>query len=129
MIIGGNGADRLLGGPGDDLLIAGTTAYDADADALAALLAVWAGPGSYGDHIAALMNAGATIHLITDGTSPTVQDDGAADRLTGAAGKDWFLASVPQDAVTGRLGAEFLNGAKGAAHGHQNGNGGHGHGH
>jgi Ca2+-binding RTX toxin-like protein len=114
VLIGGNGADRLIGGPGEDLMIAGSTTFDSDEAQLQALLAAWAGPESYADRVAALMDPLAAIHLIADGTSPTVLDDGAVDRLTGASGKDWFFATLGQDVVTGRKGSEFLNGEKGA---------------
>jgi hypothetical protein len=30
----------------------------------------------------------------------TVHDDGAADQLTGAAGRDWFFANPSQDKIT-----------------------------
>lgn len=142
VLIGGKGADRLIGGPGEDLLIAGATTFDNDASQLQALLAAWSGPGKYAERVAALMDPAAAIHLIADGTSPTVLDDGAVDRLTGASGKDWFFATLGQDVVTGRHGSEFLNGEKGSAakekgsaahatggHGHGgHGHGGHGHG-
>jgi hypothetical protein len=95
-------------------MIAGSTTFDSDEAQLQALLAAWAGPESYADRVAALMDPLAAIHLIADGTSPTVLDDGAVDRLTGASGKDWFFATLGQDVVTGRKGSEFLNGEKGA---------------
>jgi Ca2+-binding RTX toxin-like protein len=131
VLIGGNGADRLNGGPGDDLMIAGATTFDSDESQLQALLAAWSGPGSYDERVAALMDPTAAVHLIADGTSPTVLNDGAADRLTGASGKDWFFATLGQDVVTGRHRSEFLNGEKGSAKGKDkaaHGKSGHGHG-
>jgi Ca2+-binding RTX toxin-like protein len=112
VLIGGNGVDRLLGGPGDDILIGGATSYDADEAALASLLAIWSGSGGYSQRVATLADAAAAVHL-TSGTGGTVLDDGVADRLTGGAGKDWFLATVGSDAVTGRHSFEFLNETKG----------------
>src|SRR5207302_2047681 len=43
LLIGGRGLDLLFGN-GQDLLVGGTTAYDADDAALAAVLAEWASP-------------------------------------------------------------------------------------
>ena len=128
VLIGGNGADRLIGGPGDDLLIGGATTYDADDAALASLLAIWNGPESYSDRVTKLMDPAASVHLITDGMSPTVLDDGAVDRMSGASGKDAFFGTAGQDVAPGRHGSELFNGLKKTKAGKGNGNS-HGHGH
>jgi Ca2+-binding RTX toxin-like protein len=109
VLIGGLGADQLQGGPGEDILIAGTTSFDADPAALQGLLAVWSGPGSYEQRTAAVQ-AG-TTPLVVGGTTATVFDDGAVDRLNGEAGLDWFFANVTGgDAISGKHPSEFVNG-------------------
>jgi Ca2+-binding RTX toxin-like protein len=102
IVIGGNGADRLLGGPDGDILIAGFTQYDADQDLLDLLSEAW----SAGDVEALRDNTAEAYLSVADGT---VSDDGAADKLTGTAGLDWFFATLPQDRVTDMHRHEILN--------------------
>jgi Ca2+-binding RTX toxin-like protein len=104
IVIGGNGIDRLLGGPNADILIAGFTQYDADQEALDLLSDAW----SIGD-VEALRDNTKEAYLSVAGG--TVSDDGAADKLTGASGKDWFFATLPQDKVTDLHRHEILNDA------------------
>src|SRR5439155_11520224 len=94
---GGNGADRIVGNAGDDILIAGYTSYDANDAALKALMAVWNTGASYASRVAAVQNPLATYHLITDGPSQTVFSDNAVDQLTGSAGTDLFFANLFAD--------------------------------
>lgn len=84
ILIGGTGRDRLVGGAGDDLLIGGSTTFDHNQDDdLANLLAEWTDPlAAYEDR------ANAVDALLT------VTDDGDADKLTGAAGRDLFYAGT-----------------------------------
>jgi Ca2+-binding RTX toxin-like protein len=144
ILIGGTGADRILGGPGIDLMIAGTTSYDADQTALFSIAQTW-GTGSLADRVDALRTS-ADVPLSLGGSSPTVFDDGAADKLTGAAGAGWIFADPTQDTITGNTKKSFINdadatphpgnnpdhgtqgGNSGQGNGHGNGNG-HGHGH
>jgi PKD repeat protein len=107
-LIGGAGADRLVGNADDDVLVAGWTAYDADAAGLGAVMAEWTSGRSFADRVAALqagVGAGGAYRLAADGApaAVTVFDDGAADVLTGAAGLDWFLFNADgaaEDKVT-----------------------------
>jgi Ca2+-binding RTX toxin-like protein len=89
MMIGGLGADRLVDNMDDDVQIAGSTAFDADPPALAAILAAWLAPESYADRTAALREVLRAEE--TETGLATVVDDGSADVLTGSAGQDWFL--------------------------------------
>src|SRR5207244_10343257 len=58
LLIGGLGADRIIGNAGDDLLISGTTAFDSDQLALAAVLAEWSSQREYATRIANLIGTG-----------------------------------------------------------------------
>src|SRR5262249_45976575 len=99
LLIGGLGADLLLGGGGSDLLLAGTTAFDGDQGALAAVMAEWTSARSYAQRVANLRGSGSgpranrTTFLKGSGPGVTVYDDGAADVLSGASGSDWFFAN------------------------------------
>jgi hypothetical protein len=88
ILIGGTGRDRLVGGAGGDLLIGGTTTYDHNQDdALMNVLAQWTDPlATYEDRANAV------------GALLTVIDDGEADKLTGAAGRDLFYAGTGDNA-------------------------------
>src|SRR5207245_11398397 len=68
-----------------DILIGGTTDYDNNAAALAAILAEWGSTDSYATRIANLMG---TLN------PSTVHDNGMADNLYGGAGMDWFFAGM-----------------------------------
>ena len=100
-MIGGTGADSILGSDDDDILVAGTTSYDNDPVSLNAILAEWNSSHTYANRIAnitgnntnasqfaARLNGNVFLHT---GTGATLFDDGARDVLTGGAGRDWFL--------------------------------------
>jgi Ca2+-binding RTX toxin-like protein len=112
-IFGGAGNDSLKGGAGDDLLIAGNTAFDANDAVLEALMAEWTSSWSYVDLLRNLRGdatggsltsrANGPVYLAVDSThsrAVTVLDDGDADVLTGSAGQDWFLFDVEGDSST-----------------------------
>jgi len=100
LLIGGLGADRVVGNSDQDILIGGTTAFDANDHALCAILDEWNSERDYATRIANIQGTGAgprlneNFFLKTTGVDATVFDDGAADRLTGSAGIDWFFAGL-----------------------------------
>jgi PKD repeat protein len=107
VLIGGTGKDRLVGGPGDDLLIAGSTIYDDDPQALCTIFHEWTDDTYYGTRVGRLTRGVDGVRL----TDATVLDDGVEDTLTGAAGMDWFFATVEghrRDKVTDRQCGETL---------------------
>jgi len=121
VLIGGPGRDLLIGGPrasaligigGDDLMIAGTTAYDANDAALAAIMAEWTSRRGYATRVANLSGTGSgprnngNVFLIASGPNATVFDNGAVDLLFGGEGQDWFFASLTQDIIRGRRSSE-----------------------
>ena len=101
VLIGGAGVDRLFAGPGGGILIGGTTSYDANAAALYAVRAEWAGPSPYADRVAHLrgtLAGGLNGSFVL--TAATVKDDKAADVLDGGLGVlDWFFLP-PLDAAS-----------------------------
>lgn len=94
VLIGGAGLDRLTGEASDDLLISGQTAHDANAAALAAILAEWTSASSYADRRAHLtgtaggLNNGKNLH------GGNVTHDTAIDILFGGLGNDLFFAKL-----------------------------------
>jgi hypothetical protein len=102
LLIGGAGADILMGSSGQNLEIGGTTAFDNNEVALAAVLAEWSSAHAYRTRLANLggTGSGATFagrrngnyFLTTAGTAATVFDDGATDVLVRRAGRDWLFA-------------------------------------
>lgn len=99
VIIGGGGADTLGGGvatrfsqSGSDLLIAGSTAYDNNADALTAIWQEWSKSGRrYAERIANL-RAGLGRSGIALNSNTVFLDEGVS-KLTGGADLDWFWAN------------------------------------
>jgi hypothetical protein len=112
VLIGGAGADTLTGGGNDDLLIDGTTAFDANAAALAAVLAEWGrADRTYTQRIADLRGGGG-LNGPYRLTSATVVHDAFKDTLTGGAGSDWFwakLSSGAADLLADRQTGEVIN--------------------
>jgi len=95
ILIGGSGKSTLQAGSGGDILIGGTTNFDNNAAALAAILAEWNSSDDYATRIARLtgsMSGGlnGTNYL----NSSTVHSNGLADTLQGGAGMDWFFAGM-----------------------------------
>ena len=96
ILIGGPGASTLQAGSGGDILIGGTTSYDNNAAALAALLAEWGRTDeTYAQRTADLLNGGGLNgnYLLNPAT---VQADSSTNYnyLYGGAGLDWYFAGV-----------------------------------
>src|SRR5207249_8850876 len=104
ILIGGAGQATLQAGSGGDLLIGGTTAYDNNAAALAAVLAEWSRTDiGYTARMADLTNTTGGMNVINgmyfflnNGMSGlrTVFGNGLADNLYGGAGLDWYFAGM-----------------------------------
>ncbi len=96
LLIGGSGASTLTAGSGGDILIGGTTSYDNNAAALAALLAEWSRTDvDYLTRIAHL--TGSTSGGLNGSyllNTSTVHGDGMVNNLYGGAGMDWYFAGV-----------------------------------
>jgi len=116
--IGGQGSDRLIGGPNDDLLIADATSFDTDLTSLQTLRMEWLSSRGLPNRVTAVTTNPATAVHLTTGTGGTLIDDGAMDRLTAAAGRDAFFATVGSDIITDIHPFDFLNGVMGIFHRH-----------
>jgi acrosin len=105
ILIGGNGSDTIVGGSDDDVIIGGTTRYGTawNEGTLMELLAHWQSADSYAARVSVLRNTWRPLVL-----GSTVFDDGAADRLTGGGGMDWFFAGSG-DTIADYQGGEFVN--------------------
>lgn len=98
LMIGGLGVDSLTGGSNDDLLIDGQTAHDANALALALLLAEWASANSYADRVAHLTGTAGGLNGSTHLGGANVLHDTSVDILLGGAGADLFFAKLTNPA-------------------------------
>jgi Ca2+-binding RTX toxin-like protein len=109
ILIGGAGQATLEAGAGGDILIGGTTAYDNNAAALAAVLAEWSRTDiDYTTRIAHLtgnMSGGLNgSYLLKAGT---VQGNGLADNLYGGPGMDWYFAGM-MDVISNKTAGEMV---------------------
>lgn len=92
LLIGGEGRDKIRGGPDQDILIGGTTIYDEDLLALAAISDYWNGPGSFASRQRALVQGiGSDLGLLRLLAGQTVLDDEVVDELFGESSPDWLF--------------------------------------
>jgi phospholipase C len=96
LLIGGKGGDELRAGSGDTILIGGTTKFDANVQALTAIIKEWTRTDLDYDHRVADLKSGGTGAL--NGpyllNAATVHDDRAEDDLRGGQGSDLFFAHL-----------------------------------
>jgi Ca2+-binding RTX toxin-like protein len=96
ILIGGAGPAFLHAGSGGDILIAGRTIFDANLNALLALMAEWGradlGPQARGQNLFGETAGGANgaFLLVSASVIPTT----AISHLFGGAGADWFWLNV-----------------------------------
>jgi Ca2+-binding RTX toxin-like protein len=110
LLIGGLGADVLRGGPGEEILISGTTRYDNKTTALAAVMREWTSDNSF-DARCTKLDVGFTEDPLVgfiqlkkkNKANPkgTVIDDKVRDQLFGGEGNDWIL-NFTNDEADGR---------------------------
>jgi hypothetical protein len=100
LLVGGLGQDMIVG-KGSDILVGGTTAYDADPAALWTLMSEWTSPRSVGARTANLGGAGdcdrlnGQLFLTAAGdSSATVFNDNARDLLVGDLASDLVFAET-----------------------------------
>jgi Ca2+-binding RTX toxin-like protein len=111
ILVGGLGADRVYGsdtltqGTDSDLLIAGTTAFDANDAAMRAIVNEWQSGRSYAERTTRLASGADGLPLLG---LTTVSDDLEANQLFGGTGLDWFFADLTRDS-TDRAASERMN--------------------
>src|SRR5262249_3595373 len=101
------GADLLVGGQDEDILVGGRIAYDSNpaaVEALDAILTEWNSGRDYASRIANLRGTGrgasfdarqnGNYFLRAGAPNPPVFDDGARDVMIGGCGLDWFFANL-----------------------------------
>jgi hypothetical protein len=99
LLIGGYGLDTLQGGPGEEILVGGTTTYDGNVKALAAVMRQWASADSFDDRWSEL-DIGFTDpvagfiqlrRMTVAYPKGKVLDDRVRDEIFGDAGSNWLL--------------------------------------
>jgi len=102
IIIGGGGADQITGGAGDNILIAGTTNYDTDVNALDAFMTEWTRPDAvFATRVADLMaGVGPTGQYAL--TAQTVQGDPSSVATLTGGSANWFFYTAGLDLLTGQ---------------------------
>ncbi|MCA9193735.1 MAG: cadherin-like domain-containing protein [Planctomycetales bacterium] len=98
IIFGGNGADHIFGGSDENLLHAGTSAYDKREAALMAIQREWLSADDLALRVAHLRGAevgglNQGNFLLGSGTNQTAWDDNSQDVLDNHHKKDWVLAN------------------------------------
>ncbi len=91
LIIGGTGGDTIDGQSGEDLLIPGTTRYDASSSSLRIILNEWTSANPYQTRIDNLRIGVSRVRLQASGIGRTVFNDAAVDSLFGSTNDDWYF--------------------------------------
>src|SRR5262249_62272414 len=110
-------ADRLFAQMGENIAITGTTDYDANDVALAAVMAEWSSAHFYAERIASLSGDGnsdrlnGNVFLTADGPAATVHGDGLTNFVLGGSGGNWYFANLigaVRDFLVGRRRGEVV---------------------
>jgi Ca2+-binding RTX toxin-like protein len=107
LISGGAATDALFGNFDEDIIVAGTTDYDANELALGLIMAEWKSSRSFQQRVANLEGTGTgsswqnrangNLFLVAQpggSEEVTVFDDDASDLLVGGLDRDWFFANL-----------------------------------
>jgi hypothetical protein len=88
ILVAGGSASTLVGGDGEDLLIAGSTTYDTEAGLVSwqAIAAYWAGSDDFGTRMANLLAGNGVPILDPTAGSGTVVGNGGGSTLMGNGG-------------------------------------------
>jgi uncharacterized repeat protein (TIGR01451 family) len=102
LLIGGAGSDSLMSGLGDAILIGGTTNFDANEQALLAVLDEWNSAADYATRVSHYTgNKAGGLNGSYYLTAATVHDDGSQNRLVAGNAMDLFFQGIG-DKIQGR---------------------------
>jgi hypothetical protein len=97
LLFGGAGLDVLAAGQDDDILVSGTSSYETDETALAAMMAEWTSPRDFVIRQRNLQDGSRSSDRLNDHyflqLGLSVFDDGQSDVASDGAGSDWILDS------------------------------------
>jgi hypothetical protein len=98
VLIGGTGQDILLGRGGDDILISGSTSFDSNQTALAAIMSEWTSHDSYAVRVGDLTGVtGPSFSNRLNGNvflvPATIQSDSGGNVLAGGGGRNLYFTS------------------------------------
>jgi hypothetical protein len=107
LLIAGPSASTLIGGDDQDILIAGTTSYDLDNDALLAVMTEWGRTDEEFDtQTANLLNGNGVPAL----NAATAFSNGGGNELVGAGGRNLLFTALGFDALPDQGGADTVIG-------------------
>jgi hypothetical protein len=108
-LIAGAAPGTLTGQGGEDVLVGGSTSYDTNPTALAALMAEWTANAPYQTRVTNLLQGGQGGAPALNGTAGFT-NNGGGNTLTGAAGLDLFYGIKASDANdwNGGIGEVFV---------------------
>lgn len=110
ILIGGLGRSVINGHDGAAILIAGTTKYGQDAEALQALANEWTTPGETVAQQVVNLQAGVSLAEQTFKLdSTTVFSNGRHNTLTGGSGLDWYFANLVNDDLHNVFGQDLIS--------------------
>jgi len=95
LLFGGAGLDVLAAGQDDDILVSGTSSYETDESALAAIMAEWTAPRDFVTRQRNLQDGSGSSDRLNDQyflqLGQTVLDDEQNDSSSGGGGTNWTL--------------------------------------
>jgi phospholipase C len=107
ILIGGSGQSTIKANNGESILIAGTTAFGADAEALATIETEWASNDSLAVRQAAIEAGVGLVHSFAL-NNQTVHANGHHNHLVGGSGMNWFFASLKKDDIDKMFGQDLF---------------------
>jgi Ca2+-binding RTX toxin-like protein len=112
LLIGGAGRSEILAEEAQAILIAGTTNFGANPEALMAIETEWARQDENLATRAANIQTGVGLANQFKLNAGTVHANGRHNELVGGSGMDWFFANLAKDDIDGSFGDDIITGIK-----------------